>query len=251
MQVETTAADWERVANAEGKTIVANAGLLETLLLMPLFHAFQHEVNKRLDGKMGNIPPMSYGDAKAPFKDGRGFRFTIANYNIQSDIYTNDMEVAFANTATATQINIHGRLLLYKGRQKDMGMCPARWSAQSDVNWEAVIAITQAPTDNKSGDLRLSHSTLISKNESHTHKNDCAKAFEFGGSIESLVFVTKVVDDKFFGDLLANVVNSATTTIAGLAGSIPTEILSEKGEPVTSITNPRIDDRGRFTVEVM
>jgi hypothetical protein len=249
MQVETTAADWERVANADGKTIVANAGLLETLFLKPLFHAFQHEVSKRIEGKMGNIPLMNYGDAKV--LGGRGFRFKIADYNIQSDIYINDMEVAFANTATATQINIHGRLFLYKGRQKDMGMCPARWSAQSDVNWDAVIAIAQAPTDNKSGDLRLSHSTLISKNESHTHQNDCAQAFEFGGSRESLVFVTKVVDEKFFSDLFTSLVNNAANAIAGLAGSIPTDILREKGEPVTFITNPRIDDRGRFTVEVM
>jgi len=144
----------------------------EALIIKPLYEKLCNEIFNKIQSYLTLGPNKTYNEAKEIIVTG--YKFTIADWNIRSDIYRNIFEVNISNHEDEIHYDIKGTLFIYKGMTMDMGICEARASAEVWTEWSAKFIVMASKWYYRKPILIFRPSGKIDKCTPATDTNECA-----------------------------------------------------------------------------
>ncbi|MFY7669810.1 hypothetical protein ACOSP6_01850 [Tenacibaculum sp. MEBiC06402] len=238
------------------KMIVSHADLVEALILKPLYNNLQKNVFEQIHGHINVGSGNSYDKAKS--LSGSGIHLNMSNVNAGTDQYVNTLDVSFDNKTSSVDINIKGKIKLYKEVSKKMLTCTAKAHAGGTINWSGKITIESTKDANGNPTLKISQSTNLDNVQHDSSKNDCAKTYEIIGKIIGTIldaltlgldqgFFTKLFDDLM--DLKIPNIGNIGQAFSNLSNSVRSTVLLPAGQ-VFYFKNPSIDNEGNFYLQL-
>jgi hypothetical protein len=167
----------------DAKMIYAASRFSEEFILKPLFEKLRDETHDKLKGALTLVAKRSYDQAKKVLP--QGYRFEVADQNLDTDIYKNSYDVEIINEPGATHYKVKGSIIVYKKKTKDMFFCEAEASARALTEWEATFTVMVEKDAQGQPTLAFKQKCEVKRFENTKDKNNCAKAWDAIGEILS------------------------------------------------------------------
>jgi hypothetical protein len=195
----------------DAKMIYSASRFSEEFILKPLYQRLRDQTYEKIKNDVTLGPQKEYNEAKQT--TATGYKFVISDWNVQSDIYQNNFEVKISNHPTEIHYDVKGNLFVYKSKSKNMGLCPARASAETRTEWSSKFIIKVAKGDDGQPTLKFEQSCTVDKYEPKSSKNTCADIWDGIGDV--LSFLTNIF--SFLGLNLSSMLEDIfKTQIPGL-----------------------------------
>ncbi|MDF3834179.1 hypothetical protein P3W85_14615 [Cupriavidus basilensis] len=241
----------------DAKMVYSHSCLVEKYIVRPVFDQIRDGVYNKIHNDISISKNQTYDVARSTTSDG--LSFLISDVSAGDNQYVNNMAVKYSIDGTTARIAFSGYIGVYKGVDRDMGVCTAAAHAAGHLNWAATVSLVTVKNDKGEPTLQMTVSPVQTSNTySDSGKNTCADIFEWIGKIIGTILdaLTLFLDGNFFSNLFDDLLNlhipgigNFTDCLGNLTNSVSTVLVLPAGQ-VFFFKTPGIDNEGNLSMQL-